>query len=155
MGFLRGAVAGFAATIPMTIVMEALRAWLPREQLRPMPPREIVDRTVEKTGEAPQVDEGDRIAITTGAHLAFGAAAGGIYGALIGSRSSTLAGIGYGLTVWALAYGVGLPSLGLHPAATDDTKDRNEVLITSHIVWGATLGALLRGSSDHEFRTGR
>jgi hypothetical protein len=38
--------------------------------------------------------------------------------------SSVMAGIAYGLTVWALAYGVGLPSLGLHPAATDDTKDR-------------------------------
>jgi len=147
MGFLHGAAAGFAATVPMTIVMEALRAWLPREQLRRMPPREIVDRTVEKTGEAPRVDEGDRILITTAAHLAFGAAAGGLYGALVRSGgSSTLAGIGYGLTVWALAYGVGLPSLGLHPAAADDTKDRNEVLIVSHIVWGATLGALLRKS---------
>jgi uncharacterized membrane protein YagU involved in acid resistance len=156
MGFLRGTAAGFAATVPMTIVMEALRAWLPREQFRRMPPREIVDRTVGKTGEAPQVNEGDRIVITTAAHLAFGAAAGGLYGALVGSRrSSTLAGIGYGLTVWAFAYGVGLPSLGLHPAATDDTKDRNEVLIASHIVWGATLGALLRRSSGHQFPTGR
>ena len=152
MGFLRGAAAGLAATVPMTIVMEALRAWLPREQFRRMPPREIVDRTVEMTGEAPHVDEGERFAITTAAHFAFGAAAGGLYGALVGrGRSSPLAGIGYGLTVWALAYGVGLPSLCLHPAAADDTKDRNEVLIASHIVWGAVLGALLRESSDHEF----
>jgi hypothetical protein len=127
----------------MTVAMEALRSLLPREQFRRMPPREIVDRTVEKTGEAEQVDEGDRIAITTAAHLAFGAAAGALYGGIVGSRrSSALTGIGYGLIVWALAYGVGLPSLGLHPAATDDTKDRNEVLIGSHIVWGATLGYL-------------
>jgi uncharacterized membrane protein YagU involved in acid resistance len=61
--------------------------------------------------------------------------------------SSMMAGIAYGLTVWALAYGVGLPSLGLHPAATDDTKDRNQVLIASHIVWGATLGRLTRMES--------
>jgi hypothetical protein len=151
MGFLRGAVSGFAATVPMTITMESLRAWLPREQFRRTPPREIVDRTVQnvETGveavkEAPPIDETERLIITTAAHFAFGAAAGGLYGALVGSgRSSALAGIGYGLTVWAIAYGVGLPSLGLHPAATDDTKDRNEVLIASHIVWGATLGALL------------
>lgn len=143
MSFLRGAAAGFAATIPMTVVMEGLRAALPREQYRRMPPREIVDRTVAKTGEGARVDEGDRIALTTAAHFAFGAAAGALYGALVKSnRSSAAVGIAYGLGVWALAYGVGLPSLGLHTAATDDTKDRNEVLIASHVAWGATLGKL-------------
>ena len=147
MNILRGAAAGFAATVPMTVVMEALRARLPREQLRRMPPREIVDRTVEKAGEATEtdIDDRDRMIITAAAHLAFGTAAGALYGALVGSRRSTvLAGVTYGLAVWAIAYGVGLPSLGLHPAATDDTTDRNEVLIASHIVWGATLGRLTR-----------
>lgn len=146
MSVLRGAAAGLAATVPMTIAMEALRVSLPREQYRRMPPREIVDRTVEKAGEADHLDEVDRIAITTVAHLAFGAAAGAIYGGIAGSRrSSVLSGIGYGVAVWALAYGVGLPSLGLHPAAAHDTRDRNKVLIASHIVWGATLGALSKG----------
>jgi uncharacterized membrane protein YagU involved in acid resistance len=145
MNILRGAAAGFAATVPMTAVMELLRAQLPREQFRRMPPREIVDRAVEETGQSAYVDDRDRIVITAAAHLAFGAAAGALYGALIGSRRSTaVAGITYGLAVWALAYGVGLPSLRLHPAAADDTTDRNEVLIASHIVWGATLGRLTR-----------
>ena len=144
---LRGAAAGFAATVPMTVAMEALRTALPAEQHRRMPPREIVDRTIERaadaTGEDANLDRGDRIALTTIAHFAFGAAAGAVYGAAVGSRrTSALTGIAYGLAVWALAYGVGLPSLGLHPAATDDTKDRNEVLIASHVVWGATLGML-------------
>jgi putative membrane protein len=133
----------------MTVVMEALRIAMPGEQHRRMPPREVVDRTIEKseeaTGEGAELDRGDRVALTTLAHLAFGAAAGAVYGATIGSRrSSALTGIAYGLGVWALAYGVGLPSLGLHPAATDDTKDRNEVLIASHVVWGAVLGLLSR-----------
>ena len=144
---LRGAAAGFAATIPMTAAMEALRTALPAEQHRRMPPREIVDRTIDKaadaTGEDPNLDRGDRIWLTTIAHFAFGTAAGAVYGAAVGSRrTSALTGIAYGLAVWALTYGVGLPSLGLHPAATDDTKDRNEVLIGSHVVWGATLGML-------------
>ncbi len=108
-----------------------------------MPPREIVDRSVEKAAEAPAVDERERTLLTSIAHLAFGTVAGAIYGAAVGSKRSTmLMGIEYGLAVWALAYGVGLPSLGLHPAATDDTKDRNEVLIASHVVWGAALGRL-------------
>ncbi len=143
MDILKGAAAGFAATVPMTIAMEGLRAALPREQHRRMPPREIVDRTVDKAGAAPEVDRGDRVAITTLAHLAFGTLAGAVYGAMVGSRrSSVLKGVGFGLAVWALAYGVGLPSLGLHPAAADDTNDRNAVLLASHVVWGATLGKL-------------
>ncbi len=98
---------------------------------------------VEKAAEAPAVDERERTLLTSIAHLAFGTVAGAIYGAAVGSKRSTmLMGIEYGLAVWALAYGVGLPSLGLHPAATDDTKDRNEVLIASHVVWGAALGRL-------------
>lgn len=136
-------MAGFAATIPMTATMEAFRFFLPHEQARPMPPREIVDRTVEKAAEAQAVDDRGRTLLTSVAHLAFGTVAGAVYGAAVGSKRSTmLVGIEYGLAVWALAYGVGLPSLGLHPAATDDTKDRNEVLIASHVVWGAALGRL-------------
>jgi uncharacterized membrane protein YagU involved in acid resistance len=144
---LGGAAAGFVATVPMTVVMEALRAALPAEQHRRMPPREIVDRTIDKTientGEGADLDGKDLVALTTLAHLAFGAAAGAIYGATVDSRrSSVLTGMAYGLGVWAVAYGVGLPSLGLHPAAAHDTKDRNEVLIASHVVWGAVLGKL-------------
>ena len=159
-----GAAAGCAATVPMTLVMEALRIALPGEHNRRMPPREVVDRTIEKTAEATgdevDLDRSDRIALTTVAHLAFGTAAGAVYGAAIGSRrSSVLKGIAYGLGVWAVAYGVGLPSLGLHPAAPDDTKDRNEVLIASHVVWGAVLGLLSRptifGSGVSKQRTAK
>ncbi len=143
MDILKGAAAGFAATVPMTLAMEGLRAALPLEQHRRMPPREIVDRTVDTAGAAPEVGRGDRVAITTLAHFAFGALAGALYGATVGSRrSSVMTGVGFGLAVWALAYGVGLPSLGLHPAAADDTGDRNAVLLASHVVWGATLGRL-------------
>ena len=153
---LRGAAAGFAATIPMTVVMEAMRAALPREHYRRMPPREIVDRTVEKTeevtGEVVDLDRGDRIALTTFVHFTFGTAAGAVYGATAGSRrSSVFTGIAYGLAVWAFAYGVGLPSLGVHPAATEDTQDRNEVLIASHAVWGAVLGSLIEKNGSHRF----
>ena len=159
---LCGAAAGLAATVPMTVVMEALRTALPAERHRRMPPREVVDRTIDKTiettGEGAGLDRDDRAALTTFAHLAFGTAAGALYGAAVGSRrSSVLTGIGFGLGVWAVAYGVGLPSLGLHPAAADDTKDRNEVLIASHVVWGAVLGLLTRptifGSSVSKRRT--
>ncbi len=143
MSIWRSAAAGFAATVPMTLAMEGLRATLPREQHRRMPPREIVDRTVDKSGAGVEIDRSDRDLLTTVAHFAFGALAGAVYGSMVESRRSTaLKGVGFGLAVWALAYGVGLPSLGLHPAAADDTEDRNAVLIASHVVWGAILGKL-------------
>jgi uncharacterized membrane protein YagU involved in acid resistance len=145
MDVTRGAAAGLAATIPMTLAMETARAMLPGERNRRMPPREIVDRTIEKTAEPQTLDSSERTVLTGIAHFAFGAAAGAVYGLLVGARRSNMAlGVGYGLAVWATAYGVGLPSLGLHPAAARDTPDRNEVLIASHVVWGAALGILLR-----------
>ena len=148
MSVSRGAAAGLAATVPMTIAMGVLRAWLPREQLRPMPPREIVDRTIEQAGVGNEIDPAERTALTAVAHLAFGTFAGAVYGSLTRSRSTSShaiwMGAAYGLTVWALAYGAGLPALGLHPAASNDTPDRNETLIVSHLVWGATLGMLSR-----------
>jgi putative membrane protein len=145
MNALRGAAAGFAATVPMTIVMEGLRTLLPAEQVRPSPPREIVDRAAETVEEhvAIELAEVERTLVATLAHFAFGAVAGALYGTVAGSRrASVWTGIAYGVGVWAVAYGVGLPSLGLHPAATNDGRDRNEVLFASHVVWGATLGAL-------------
>ena len=66
--------------------MEGLRAALPREQFRRMPPREIVDSTVEQAGVVHDMDKYDRILLTTLAHFAFGAAAGAVYGAINGSR---------------------------------------------------------------------
>jgi uncharacterized membrane protein YagU involved in acid resistance len=144
----RAAVAGLAATVPMTIVMEVLRAVLPREQSRRMPPREVVDRTIAQAGVSHQIDSTERTAVTAIAHLAFGTLAGAVYGALTQSRRAgsqrIWTGAAYGLAVWALAYGAGLPALGLHPPASTDTPERNETLIVSHLVWGAALGMLTR-----------
>jgi hypothetical protein len=140
---MRGAAAGFAATVPMSLAMEALRAALSREHHRRMPPREIVDRTVDMSAAGNEVDRSDRVVLTTIAHFAFGALAGAVYGATLGSRrSSALKGIAYGIGVWGLTYGAALPALGLHPPASDDTKARNVTLVASHVLWGATLGRL-------------
>ena len=144
MNLMKGAAAGCAATVPMTIAMEGLRAVFPREQARRAPPREVVDRTIEKTGNVTEVEPGDRFLLTTAAHFAFGAAAGALYGALVDPRrSSALLGMIYGLGVWGLAYGVVLPALGLHTAASDDTRERNQVLVGSHLAWGLSLGKMV------------
>jgi hypothetical protein len=71
---LRGAFAGLVATIPMTTTMQALRAWMPRERIRPTPPREVIDRTVDKTFDKPDegqtaVGETERKVLTTVVHF--------------------------------------------------------------------------------------
>ena len=43
-----GAMAGFLATIPMTIAMELLHRRLPWTQRYPLPPREITDDLTDK-----------------------------------------------------------------------------------------------------------
>jgi len=45
---IKGALAGFIATIPMTLAMKVLHAQLPREERYPLPPRLIVESTAEK-----------------------------------------------------------------------------------------------------------
>jgi len=157
MSAIRGAAAGFVATFPMTATMQGLRAVLPKEQAREAPPREVIDRTVTKgtNGNSAAVGERERDVATTVAHFAFGAAAGMLYGIAHKSQRATLmTGIMYGLSVWALAYGVVLPSLGLHRAAQDDTEDRNQVLIASHVVWGAVLGYLTKKPASAQARFG-
>jgi uncharacterized membrane protein YagU involved in acid resistance len=152
MRLINGALAGFVATIPMTVVMEALRYALPREQARPAPPREVVDRTLDAVSGPDAADDDTRKKLTFVGHFAFGAAAGAVFASAVEPRNASIwKGIAYGVAVWAAAYGFGLPSAGLHRDPARDTPDRNAVLIASHIVWGAALGAGVRQSENVRF----
>ena len=53
-----------------------------------------------------------------------------------------LAGISYGLLIWAGSYQGWLPLVGLHKPATKITPKRNALMIGAHVVWGIGLGLL-------------
>jgi hypothetical protein len=139
-----GAAAGFAATGPMTALMEfGGRAFRPREQ-GPQPPRVITERAAEESGVADGVGERELAAATMAAHLGYGTGSGALYGALSPHipLPPVARGVAFGLGLWAAGYLGWLPAVGLYPPATRDTPARNALNVASHALWGAVLGAV-------------
>src|SRR4051812_44783224 len=108
---INGAAAGLAATVPMTVVMEALHRGLPGPQRHPLPPRKITMRLAGKVGVRKHLDEPQRPGATLAGHFAYGTAVGALLGTVAprGTAKAAAAGAGFGLAVWAVSY------LGLMP----------------------------------------
>ena len=143
---LLGALAGLAATAPMTLAMKLLHEQLPREERYPLPPRQVTEGLAEAAGVNEHLGEDERVAATWVSHFAYGATCGALYGALSGERldeQPALAGIGFGLTVWAGSYLGWLPAAGILSPATEHPARRNALMIAAHVVWGATTGVAL------------
>jgi hypothetical protein len=142
---LAGALAGFAATVPMTWVMEVLHRRLPGRERYPLPPRKVTMRLADRAGVRHELDEPERLGLTLLAHFGMGAAAGALYGPLAGALPgpAPLRGAAYGLAVWAGNYLGLLPGLGLLSPATEHPPRRTAVMIAAHLVWGATAGSLV------------
>jgi putative membrane protein len=144
---LAGSLAGLAATLPMTWVMELLHRRLPPEERYPLPPREIAMALAGQAGIQEELSEPQRLGLTLAGHFAYGAAAGALYVPLAQAlpAPSALAGAGYGLAVWAGSYLGLLPGLGILRPATEHPVRRTALMITAHLVWGLALGVLAGG----------
>ena len=152
---LLGALAGLAATGPMTLAMKLMHEQLPREERYPLPPRQVTEGLAEKAGVNGRLDEEEREAATWASHFAYGAACGALYGAVAGERVDghpLLAGAGFGLAVWAGSYLGWLPAAGVLSSATEHPARRNALMIAAHVVWGATTGAAVERLSDGRAR---
>lgn len=142
---IAGAVAGFIATIPMTIFMRRLFKELPPNEKYPLPPRIITENLTKKIGIKKEIEKaGGMTPATWVSHFAFGTAAGLWYG-LRNFRTkdaSTGDGIRFAMKVYALQYGGTLPMSGLFPPIQSQPLERNALMVAAHVVWGATLGFL-------------
>ena len=148
---LLGALAGLAATAPMTLAMKLMHEQLPREEQYPLPPRQVTEGMAEKAGVNEHLDEEGREAATWASHFAYGAACGALYGALSGEHVDghpVLAGVGFGVAVWAGSYLGWLPAAGIIAPATEHPARRNALMIAAHVVWGATTGVALAGMAE-------
>lgn len=148
---LLGALAGLAATAPMTLAMKLMHEGLPREEQYPLPPRQVTEGIAEKAGVNEHLDEEERKAATWVSHFAYGASCGALYGALAGERLDrhpVVAGAGFGVAVWAVSYLGWLPAAGILSPATKHPARRNALMIAAHLVWGATAGVVLERLSD-------
>lgn len=137
---VRGAIAGTVATIPMTLVMTVLFRRLPREQHYPLPPRLITEDVAKRTGVQPDMRDSTLTRATLIAHFGYGAATGTLFPFMESRRySPALVGPGYGLAVWAASYLGWIPALRLLSPATRHPWERNALMLTAHVVWGAAL----------------
>jgi hypothetical protein len=140
----RGALAGLFATVPMTIVMETLHRFLPQEERYPLPPRQVAMEVAEDTGLEKRMDESERTRFTLASHFAFGSAAGALCGPVAERMERPLlSGACLGFAVWAGNYLGLLPAVRLLTPATEHPVRRSALMITAHLVWGATLALLV------------
>jgi hypothetical protein len=135
-----GALAGAAATVPMSALMLASqRAGFMGE----LPPRRITDEALDAVDAHPT--EPTRKGVTVLTHLGFGAAAGVPFALLHRSLPPgfprPVTGMAYALGVWASAYLGWVPAMGIMPPADEDRPDRPVSMVAAHLVYGACLGA--------------
>ena len=144
---LLGALAGLAATGPMTLAMKLMHEQLPRGERYPLPPRQVTEGLAEKAGVNEHLGEEGREAATWASHFAYGATCGALYGAVSGGRADShpaLAGVG----VWLASYMGWIPGVRILKPAADHPPRRNLLMIAAHVVWGAGVGAALGRLSD-------
>lgn len=139
---LGGAAAGAIATVPMSAAMLIARE---AGQMGRYPPEIIADKALHTAGAQPSGTEKDATALF--AHFAFGAAAGALFGLMYhranASGTPLVAGIGYGLAVYATSYAGWIPAADIMPSPTHDRPGRQPSMATAHVVFGAALAALV------------
>lgn len=141
---LGGATAGLLSTAPMTLAMLALDKVLPGHE-RLFPPEQLVNRVIGNAGPLRQTIHPFRWdGMDTAAHFLYGAGTGSLYGWLSSKIrwSPVLSGMLYGALVWLVSYLGWIPLAGLLPPATRQSARRNFLMLTAHLVWGASLGWL-------------
>jgi putative membrane protein len=78
-------------------------------------------------------------------HFGYGALCGAVYAAIRAVfPRGVVPGTVFGLMVWTVSYLGLLPATGLFPPATEKPARQNALMIAAHIIWGASLGILLR-----------
>lgn len=131
----RGAVAGVLGTIAMTVpILTGQRLGL----VTTPPPVEITANVSHRTSLLPDPSSPAFPLLWSSAHLAYGAGAGMVFTVIrdgLPARTS-LAGLIFGFSVWAVSYLGLVPALGLYPGPTEDARSREIVMIIAHGVFG-------------------
>jgi len=138
---MTGAVAGAAATLPMTWAMEVMHQALPEHERQPLPPREITERLVELLDEAQRLTDEQQLWLTVAAHIGYGSAVGMLYSPL--ARRLPLPplakGTAFGLAIWGASYLGLMPALKLTTPANRHPPRRTALMVTAHVVFGTAI----------------
>jgi hypothetical protein len=139
----------------MTVMMGAMHRALPPNEREPLPPRQITQNAAAAAGVALGADEETREAATLATHFGYGASAGSLYAPFAGSTRlpPVVEGALYGMLVWGGSYLGILPGAGLYRSAKDETAGRNALMMSAHLVWGASLGLLVNAIANNDQRS--
>lgn len=94
-------------------------------------------------------------------HFAYGSGTGALFGAMAPRQPAAAVGAGmlFGLGVWTASYFGWLPATGVRHSPRWDPPARTQLLMASHLVWGAAAGLFLslaeRGRRAPASRQGR
>jgi hypothetical protein len=151
---ISGAIAGTAATFPMSAAMLALHECGPLSESNPLPPELITRSVVNRTSRGRKLKDERKVELAIAAHFGYGAATGALFGLVTPPRmnpgAAAALGAAYGVGVWAASYFGWVPALDVLPSANRFSKYRNAMMITSHVVWGASLGATYASLTDSQ-----
>ena len=87
-----------------------------------------------------ELQESEKKPAGAAVHYAFGAATGGLYGALaeVSPQVTTGAGIPFGAAFWLIADEISVPLLGLSKGPTEYPVSTHVYALASHLVYGVT-----------------
>jgi hypothetical protein len=143
---IRGAIAGLAATGPMTIFMVLAHRRLPRSEQYELPPATITDSALRRLGLAEQVPAPSQEALSVVNHFAYGATTGALYGLLDAeprgaapNQPRYARAIAFAIGIWTGSYLGWLPAARVHRSALREPPARNALMLAAHVVWGAGL----------------
>jgi uncharacterized membrane protein YagU involved in acid resistance len=149
---VKGALAGFVATAPMSISMVLGWRLLPRREKYHLPPRLITQEITERVGIEDDMSENQLVGLTIFSHFGYGAIFGAIYTLFehLVSVPSSLKGALAGVALWLGSYLGWLPALGILTPATQHPWRRNLLMVLAHVIWGVTLGEVMRKLAANE-----
>ena len=142
LSWLKGALAGFIATGPMTVFMLTSQRIMPKGQQYELPPELITKELAHRAHIRWHMNKTQILAATLVSHFGYGAAMGALYSPLHKKLPlpAVLKGVIFGFVVWAGSYLGLLPLMGISESAHKEPVRRNLMMIAAHLVWGSAMG---------------
>jgi uncharacterized membrane protein YagU involved in acid resistance len=142
LSWLKGALAGFIATAPMTVFMLATQRFLPKGQQYELPPELIIKELAHRAHVRWHMSKTQVLIATLLSHFGYGAAMGALYSPLDKKvpLPAVVKGVVFGVVVWVGSY-LGLsPLMGISESAHREPVHRNLMMVAAHLVWGSSMG---------------
>jgi len=140
---IRGTLAGAAGTAVMTLMMRKAAPRMIPAEMRPdeFPPKRVVEWAEEQAGQPHALSESQEMQAAMGAHFAYGASAGALYGLLRDQADgipAPVAGMLFGVGLWAISFEGWMPAGGVQQATTEKPLKKWPMPIMAHMVYGVT-----------------